>query len=88
MYMDLGIPMKVEIQSDRSMENSLTDRLGQDPERSKLIHENLGYKNAFKVVISVLKRVPTAKKFTNVGTTPVSASVLQRHCKFAVLVFN
>ena len=28
MYQDLGIPMKVEIQSDSSTANSLTDRLG------------------------------------------------------------
>ena len=28
MYQDLGIPMKIEIQSDSSMANSLTDRLG------------------------------------------------------------
>ena len=28
MYQDLGIPMKIEIQSDSSTPNSLTDRLG------------------------------------------------------------
>ena len=28
MYQDLGIPMKIEIQSDGSTANSLTDRLG------------------------------------------------------------
>ena len=30
-YMDLGIPMKVEMQSDSSTSNSLTDRLGAVP---------------------------------------------------------
>ena len=27
-YQDLGIPMKIEMQSDRSTANSLTDQLG------------------------------------------------------------
>ena len=35
-YMDLGIAMKVEIQSDSSTANSLTDRLGAGP-RTKYI---------------------------------------------------
>ena len=34
--MDLGIPMKVEIQRDSSTANSLTDRLGAGP-RTKYI---------------------------------------------------
>ena len=38
MYMDLGIPMKVEIQSDSSTSNSLTDWLGAGDERNTLIH--------------------------------------------------
>ena len=34
-----------------------------------------------------LKKVPTAKNCADVGTKPVSASVLQQHCKFAGKVF-
>ena len=36
MYQDLGIPMKIEIESDSSTANSLTDRLGAG-QRTKLI---------------------------------------------------
>ena len=35
LYQDLGIPMKIEIQSDSSTANSLTDRLGAG-QRTKL----------------------------------------------------
>ena len=34
-----------------------------------------------------IERVPTAKKRADVGTKPVSASVLQQPCTFAGLVF-
>ena len=75
MYQDLGIPMKIEIQSDSSTANSLTDRLGAG-QRTK--HIDTRY---FWI------QVPTAKNCADVGTKPVSASVLQQHCKFAGLVF-
>ena len=56
MNMDVRSPMKVEIQSDSSTTNSLTDRLGAGPERNTLIHFTLGYKNEFKTEISVSRR--------------------------------
>ena len=34
-----------------------------------------------------IKKVLTAKNCADVGTKPVSSSVLQQHCKFAGLVF-
>ena len=96
MYQDLGIPMKVEIQSGSSTANSLPDRLG-GGQRTKHIYT---YKNESKMETSVsrrhlhvqervqdgdlsIKKVPTAKNCADVGTKPVSASVLQQHCKFA-----
>ena len=47
--MDLGFPMKVQIQSESSTAVSLTDRLG------ALIHASLGYKNEFKIETSVFR---------------------------------
>ena len=55
-YRDLGIPMKVEIQSDSSTANSLTDRWEQDSERNTLTRGTFGHKNEFKTEISVSKR--------------------------------
>ena len=83
MCQDLGIPMKIEIQSDSSTANSLTDRLGA---RQRAKHIDTRY---FWIQERVqdgnlsLKKVPTAKNCTDVGTKPVPASLLQQHCKFA-----
>ena len=84
---DLKIPLKIDIQSDSSTANSLTDRLGAG-QRTK--HIDTRY---FRIQERVqdgdlsIKKVPTAKNCTDVGTKPVSASVLQQHCKIAGLVF-
>ena len=79
--------MKIEIQSDSSTANSLTDWLGAG-QRTK--HIDKGY---FWIQERVqdgdlsLKNVPSSKNCADVGTKPISASVLQQHCKFARLVF-
>ena len=85
-YQDLGISMKIEIQSDSSTATSLTDRLGAgqrtkhtDP-RYFWIQERVPHGDLS------IQRVCTAKSCKHVGTKPVSASVLQQHCKFAGLV--
>ena len=86
-YQDLGIPMKLEIQSDTSTANSLTDRLGA---RQRTKHFDTRYfwiqERVFDGDLSI-KKVRTAKNCADVGTKPVCASVLQQHCKFAGLVF-
>ena len=86
-YQDLGVPMKVEIQSDSSTANSLTDRLGAG-QRTK--HTDTRYSWVQERVqdgdLSV-KKVLAAKICADVGTKPVSAPVQQQHCKFAGLVF-
>ena len=75
--------MKIEIQSDSPTANSLTDRLGAGP-RTK--HSDTRY---FWVQERVqdgdlsIKNVFTAKNCADVGTMPVSACLLQQHCKFA-----
>ena len=66
MYRDLGIPMKIEIHSDSSTANSLTDRLGagqrtkQIDTRFLLIQE--------RVQDLSIKKVLTAKNCEDVGT--------------------
>ena len=87
MYQDLGIPMKIEVQSDSSTANSLTDRLGAG-QRTKLIDTRYFWiQERVQYGDLSTKEVPTAKNCADVGTKPVSASVLQQHCKFAGLVF-
>ena len=83
MYQDLGIPMKIEIQSDSSTANSLGDRLGAG-QRTK--HTDTRYfwiLRRLKDGDLSLKKVLPAKNCADAGTKPVSASVRQQHCKFA-----
>ena len=81
-YVNLALPMKVEIQSDSSTANSLTDRLGAGPRTKHIDTRYLVYKNEFKMGDLSIKKVPTAKNCADVGREPVSALVLQQHCKF------
>ena len=73
MYQYLGIPMQLEIQSDSSTANSLTDRMGAG-QRTKHIDTRYFW---------IQERVQDG----DLSTKPVSASVLQQHCKFGGLVF-
>ena len=56
LYMDPGIQMKVEIQSDSSSSNSLTDRFGAGPDRNTLTHFIFGCKNEYETEISVSRK--------------------------------
>ena len=85
-YMDLGIPMKVEIPSDSSTSNSLTDQLGAGPRTKHIGTLFLDTRTRIQYGDLSIKKVLTAKNCVDVGTKPVCASVLQ-HCKFAGLVF-
>ena len=87
MYQDLGIPMKIEIQSDSSTANSLTDRWEQDSERSTLTRGTSGHRNESKMETSVSRRCLQRRTAQMLEQKPVTASVLQQHCKFAGLVF-
>ena len=70
-FQDLGIPTKIETQSDSSTANSLTDRL-EAGQRTK--HIDTRY---FRIQERVrdgdlsIKKVPTAKNCADVGTKPV-----------------
>ena len=77
MYQDLGIPMKIEIQSDSSTANSLTDRWGAG-QRTKHIDTRYFWiqERAHDGDLSV-KKVLTAKNCADVGTQPVSTTTLQ-----------
>ena len=77
MYQDLGIPMKVAVQSDSSMANSLTDRL-RAGQRTKHIDTRCFWPQERDQDGDLsVNQAPTAKNCANVGTKPVSASVLQ-----------
>ena len=86
-YQDLGIPMKIEIQSDSSTANSLADRLGPGQRTKHIDTRYFWIQERVQDGDLSIKNVLTAKNCADVGTKPVSASVLQQHCKFAGLVF-
>ena len=88
MYQDLGIPMKIETQSDSSTANSLTDRLGAGQRTKHIDTRYFWIQERVQDGDLSIKKVLTAKNCAAVGTKPVSASVLQQHCKFAGLVFS
>ena len=79
--------MKVEIQRDSSTSNSLTDRLGAGQRTNHIDTWYFWVQERGQDGDLSIKKVPTAKKCADVGTKPVSASVLQQPCKFAGLVF-
>ena len=86
-YQDLGIPMKIELQSDSSTANSLTDRLGAGRRTKHIDTRYLWIQERVQDGDISIKKVLTAKNCADGGTKPVSASILQQHCKFAGLVF-
>ena len=83
---DLGISMKVEIQSDSSTSNSLTDRLGAGHRTKHIETRYFWIQERIQDGDLSIKKVFTAKNCADVGTKSVSASVLQQRCKFAGLV--
>ena len=87
MYQDLGIPMKIGIQSDSSTANSLANRLGAGQRTKRIDTRYFWIQERVQNGDLGIKKVPTAKNCADVGTKPVSASVLQQHCKLVGLVF-
>ena len=79
--------MKVEIQSDSSTANSLTDRLGAGQRTKHIDTRYLWVEERVQDGGLSIKKALTAKNCADVGTKPVSTSALQQHCKFAGLVF-
>ena len=77
--------MKIEMKRDSSTASSLTDRLGagQRTDTRYFWMQERVQDGGLRI-----KKVLTAKNCADVGTRPVSASVLQQHCKFAGLVFH
>ena len=87
MYQTLGIPMKIEMQSDSSTASSFTDRLGAGQRTKHIDTPCFWIQERVQDGDLSIKKVLTAKNCADVGTKPVSASVLQQHCNFAGLVF-
>ena len=86
-HQDLEIPMKVEIKSDSSTANSLTDRLGAGQRTKHIDTRYFWIRERVQDGDFSIKKVLTAKNCADVGTKPVSVSALQQYCKFAGLVF-
>ena len=86
-YMDLGIQMKVELRSDSSTANSMTDRLGPRPRTKHIDTRFFGVQERAQDGDLSMKKFLTATNCADVGTKPVSASEQQQHCKFEGLVF-
>ena len=72
-YMDLGIPMKVQIHSDSSTANSLTDRLGAGPRTKHIDTRSFWVQERVQDDDLSIKKVLTAKMCADVGMKPVSA---------------
>ena len=79
--------MKIEMRSDGSTANSLTDRLGAGQRTKHIDTWYFWIRERVQDGDLSIKKVPTAKNCADVGTKPVSASILKQHCKFAGLVF-
>ena len=86
--MDLGLPMKVEIQSDSSTAKSLTDRLGAGQRTKHIDTLHVWIQERVQDGDLSIKKVLTAKICVDVGTKPGSVSVLQQHFKFAGLAMD
>ena len=86
--MDLEMPMNVEIHSVISKATSLTDWLGAGLRTKHIDARYFWVQQRVQDGDLGVRKVPTVKKCAGVGTKPVSASVLQQHCKFVRLVFH
>ena len=78
-YQDLGILMKVEIQSDSSTSNSLTDRLGAGQLTKHIDTRYLWIQERVQDGDFSFKKVLAAKDCADVRAKQVCASVLQQH---------
>ena len=91
MYQDLGIPMKIEIQSGSSTANSLTDRLGAGQRTKHIDTRYFWIQERVQDWDFGIKKVLTAKSCADVGMKPVSASVLQQKlqvCRIGILLLT
>ena len=79
MYPDLGIPMKIEIQSDSSTANSLMDRLGAGQRTKHIDKRYFWIQERVQDAEFSVKKVLSAKNCADVVTKPFSPSVLQLH---------
>ena len=89
MYQDLGIPMKIEIQSYSSTANYLTDRLGAGQRTKHIDTRYFWIQERVQDGDLSIKKVPTAKNCADVGTKPVSAfstTTTLQVCRICILL--
>ena len=85
-YQDLRIPQKVEIQSDSTTTNPLTDRFGAGQRTKHIDTRYFWVQERVQDGDISIKKVLTAKNCADVGTKTVPDSAQQQPCKFAGLV--
>ena len=89
MYQDVGIPIKIEIQSDSSTANSLTDRLGAGQRTKHIDTRYFWIQERVQDGDISIKKVPTAKNCADVGTNPASAfgtTTTLQVCRIGILL--
>ena len=79
--------MKIEIQSGSSTANSVTDVLVAGQRTKHIDTRYFWIQERVQDGDLSIKKVPSAKNCADVGTKPVSPSLLQQHCNLAGLVF-
>ena len=79
--------MMIEIRSESSTANSLTGRLGAGQRTKHIDTRYFWVQERGQDGDLSIRKVPTAKNCADVGTKPVSASVLQQRCEFEGLEF-
>ena len=88
-YQDLGIPMKIEIQSGSSTANSSTDRLEAGQRTKHIATRYFWIQEGVRDGHLSAKKVLTAKNCADIGTKPVSAfstTTTLQVCRIGILL--
>ena len=86
MYQDLGIPMKIEIQSDSWTANSLTDRLGAGRRTKHIDTRYLWIQERVQDGDISIKKVLTAKNCADVGSLCLDTTTTLQVCRIGILL--
>ena len=85
MYQDLGIPMNIEIQSDSSTANSLTDRLGASQRTKHIDTQFFWIQERVQDGELSIKKVPTARSW-NEASLCFSTTTTLPVCRIGILL--
>ena len=87
-HANLGIQMKVEIRSDTSTANSLTDHLGAGPRTKHIIQDTSGHRNEINMEISLSKGYLQRKlcRCWNEASLCISTTTTLQICMIGILL--